>query len=150
VADLAAAAGLADVSALLSVFLKTGINPACHSIAASIRLNMPPIIRQMKSSMMPSIPLVSRPLLMSQTIPQIERIMNNPHMALSSIQLDLGFIPDSSPTAAATVIGPTYPESSSRAEAECVRPWHASATWRGRWSGCDSPRRIPGAAEDPE
>ena len=131
-------------------FLKTGISPACHSMTTSIRLNMPPIIRQMKSSMMPSIPLVSKPLLMSQTIPQIESRINSAHRALSSIQLDLGFISDSLPTAVATVIGPTYPESSSRAEAECGRRWRASATWRGRWSGSDSPRRIPAAARYPK
>jgi hypothetical protein len=39
---------------------------------ASIALKMPAIIRAISSSMMPSIPLVIRPLEISQTIPQSE------------------------------------------------------------------------------
>ncbi len=128
---------------------KTGISPACQSITASMMLNIPPIIKQMKSSMMPSIPLVSKPLVMSHTMPQIARTINSADRPPSSIQLDLGVMPDSLPVTAA-VIGPTYPESSNRAAAEYGPRWHASATWRVRWCGSDWPRKILGAAEDPE
>jgi hypothetical protein len=57
-----------------------------------MRLNIPPIIRQMASIMMPSMPLVSRPLAMSQMTPTTARTTKRPQMTLSSIQFALGFV----------------------------------------------------------
>jgi hypothetical protein len=56
-----------------------------------MRLNIPPIIRQMASIMMPSMPLVRRPLAMSQMMPTTASATKRPQIMLSSIQFALGF-----------------------------------------------------------
>ncbi len=53
--------------------------------------------------MIPSMPLVSRPLVMSQTIPQRASKMKRPQIALISIAVLLGAIPSSLPVAAAII-----------------------------------------------
>jgi hypothetical protein len=57
-----------------------------------MRLNIPPIMRQMANIIMPSIPLVSRPLAMSQMTPTTARTTKRPQTMLSSIQFALGFV----------------------------------------------------------
>src|SRR5277367_3883323 len=143
--DAAVAAGVAEVAAgfaagaaafaggAAGAGLKNGISPACQSMCANIALKIPATIRAMSSSMMPSMPLVIRPLVMSQTTPQSEIRIATVQRAPISMRcaLDVMYTP---PAAAAAVIGRLYPESSSRGAAEYARRWRASATWRERWS----------------
>ncbi len=153
----AAAAGVAAVAAgfaagaaafaggAAGAGLKNGISPACQSMWANIALKIPAIIRAMSSSIMPSMPLVMRPLVMSQTTPQSEIRIATVQSAPISMRcaLDVMYTP---PGAAAAVIGRLCPESSSRGAAEYARRWRASATWRERWCERGWPSRRPGAA----
>jgi hypothetical protein len=68
-----------------------------------IRKKIPAIIAHTKSSMIPSMPLVSSPLVMSQTIPQRASKMKTPQIALISIAVLLGAIPSSLPVASAVI-----------------------------------------------
>ena len=131
----AVAAGFAGAAAAFAggaaagAGFKNGISPACQSMCANIRLKMPPIISAMSSSIMPSMPLVSRPLVMSQTIPQRQIRIATLQSAPISIRcaLDVMYRP---PAVAAAVIARLCPESSSRVAAEYARRWRASATSR--------------------
>src|SRR5580700_4052498 len=126
----AAAAGLAGAAAAFAgaatagAGFKNGIRPACQSMCASIRLKIPAIIRAMRSSMMPSMPLVRRPLVMSQTIPQRQIRIATVQSAPISMRCALDIL-STPPAVAAVVIGRLYPESSSRAAAEYARRWRA-------------------------
>jgi hypothetical protein len=68
-----------------------------------IRKKIPAIIAHTNSSMIPSIPLVSSPLVMSQTIPQRASSMKRPQIALISIAVLLDAIPSSLPAASAVI-----------------------------------------------
>ena len=128
----AAAAAFAGGAAAAGAGFKKGIRPACQSMCASIALKIPPIIRAISSSMMPSIPLVSRPLVMSQTIP---RERNQKSRNTDCTDFDRGALWTSCPRllpVAAAVIGRPCRESSSQATAEYARRWRASATLRER------------------
>ena len=121
--EAGAAAAFAGASVAGAGF-KNGIRPACQSMCANIRLKMPPIIRAMSRSMIPSMPLVIRPLVMSQTIPQSESRITAIQSAPISIRCDLDVM-STPPAVAAVVIGRLCPESSSRAAAEYARRWRA-------------------------
>jgi hypothetical protein len=129
-AGVAAAAGLAGAAAAFAgaatagAGFKNGIRPACQSMCASIRLKIPAIIRAMRSSMMPSMPLVRRPLVMSQTIPQRQIRIATVQSAPISMRCAVDIL-STPPAVAAVVIGRLYPESSSRAAAEYARRWRA-------------------------
>jgi hypothetical protein len=77
--------------------------PDFVSSISIIRKKIPAIIAQTISSMIPSIPLVSSPLVMSQTIPQRASSMKRPQIALISIAVLLGAIPSSLPVASAVI-----------------------------------------------
>src|SRR5579862_2417981 len=80
-----------------------GTIPDFASSISIIKKKIPAIIAQTNSSMMPSIPLVSSPLVMSQTIPQRASKMKTPQIALISIAVLLGAIPSSLPVASAVI-----------------------------------------------
>jgi len=143
-----AAAGLAAGAAAAGAGFRNGIRPACQSMCANIALKIPAIIRAIRSSMMPSMPLVMRPLVMSQTIPQRQIRIAAVQRAPISMRcaLDVMYTP---PAVAAAVIGRLCPESSSRGAAEYARRWRASATWRERWCERGWPSRRPGAEAIP-
>jgi hypothetical protein len=150
VAAGAAAAGLAaaGLAAGAGAGFRNGIRPACQSMWASIALKMPATIRAISSSIIPSIPLVSRPLVMSHTTPQSEIRIAAMQIAPISMRcaLDVMYTP---PAVAAAVIGRLCRESSSRGAAEYARRWRASATWRERWCEHGWPSRRPGAEAVP-
>ena len=118
------AAGLGAGAAAAGAGFRNGIRPACQSMCANIRLKIPAIMRAIRSSMMPSMPLVMRPLVMSQTIPQSEIKIAAVQSAPISMRCALDVM-SRPPAVAAAVIGKLYPESSSRGAAEYARPWHA-------------------------
>jgi hypothetical protein len=64
---------------------------------------MPAIIAQTKSSMIPSMPLVSSPLVISQTTPQRAISMKRPQIAPISMAVLLDAIPSSLPVASAVI-----------------------------------------------
>jgi hypothetical protein len=102
----AAAAGAFAAPAGLGAGRKNagvGMIPDFASSISIIRKKIPAIIAQTKSSMMPSIPLVSNPLVMSQTIPQRASKMKTPQIALISIAVLLGIIRSSLPVASAVI-----------------------------------------------
>jgi hypothetical protein len=80
-----------------------GIIPDLFSSISMIRKKIPAIIAHTKSSMIPSMPLVSSPLVMSQTIPQRANNIKRPQIALISIAVLLGAIPSSLPVTAAVI-----------------------------------------------
>jgi len=127
---------------------RNGIRPACQSMWANIRLKMPPIINAIRSSMMPSMPLVIRPLVMSQTIPQRQIRIAALQSAPISMRCALDVM-TTPPVVAAAVIGRLCPESSSRGAAEYARRWRASATSREGWCAGDSPSRRSAIAVVP-
>src|ERR1700693_1441707 len=108
-----------------------------------MRLNIPPIIRQMNSIMMPSIPLVSRPLVKSHRMPTKERTTNRPQMRLSSIQFDFGFV--GSIRIVDEVIALISRKSSCQEEAEYGLRSHASAILREHLSARGRPTTKLGA-----
>lgn len=66
-----------------------------------MRLKVPPIMRQTKRSIMPSMPPHRSPLVMAHTTPQTEIRIKSAQMVLSSIQTFLGTIFQLSPRAGA-------------------------------------------------
>jgi hypothetical protein len=80
-----------------------GTIPDFASSISIIKKKIPAIIAQTNSSIIPSIPLVSSPLVMSQTIPQRASKMKTPQIALISIAVLLGAIPNSLPVTAAVI-----------------------------------------------
>jgi hypothetical protein len=101
----AAAAGFAATAGLGAGRKNAGVGkiPDFVSSINIIRKKIPAIIAQTNSSMIPSIPLVSSPLVMSQTIPQRASSMKRPQIALISIAVLLGAIPSSLPVASAVI-----------------------------------------------
>jgi hypothetical protein len=101
----AAPAGFAAAAGLGAGRKNAGVGriPAFVSSVSIIRKKIPAIIAQTISSMIPSIPLVSSPLVMSQTIPQRARSIKRPQIALISIAVLLGAIPSSLPVASAVI-----------------------------------------------
>jgi hypothetical protein len=101
----AAAAGFAAAAGLGAGRKNAGVGriPDLVSSIRIIRKKIPAIIAQTKSSMIPSMPLVSSPLVMSQTIPQRASNMKRPQIALISIAVLLGAIPSSLPVTAAVI-----------------------------------------------
>jgi hypothetical protein len=101
----AAAAGFAAAAGLGVGRKKAGVGriPDFANSISIIKKKMPAIIAQTKSSMMPSIPLVSSPLVMSQTIPQRASNMKTPQITLISIAVLLDAIPSSLPVASAVI-----------------------------------------------
>jgi hypothetical protein len=102
----AAAAGAFAAAAGLGAGRKNagvGTIPDFASSISIIKKKIPAIIAQTNSSMIPSIPLVSSPLVMSQTIPQRASKMKTPQIALISIAVLLGAIPSSLPVASAVI-----------------------------------------------
>ena len=99
------AAGFAAAAGLGAGRKKAGVGriPDFVNSISIIKKKIPAIIAQTKSSMMPSIPLVSSPLVMSQTIPQRASKMKTPQIALISIAVLLGAIPSSLPVASAVI-----------------------------------------------
>jgi hypothetical protein len=77
--------------------------PDFVSSISMIRKKIPAIIAQTKSSMIPSIPLVSSPLVISQTTPQRASSMKRPQIALISMAVLLDAIPSSLPVASAVI-----------------------------------------------
>jgi hypothetical protein len=116
-AGAGAAAGAFCAAGAAGFARKKGTTPAWYTITRIMRLKIPPIIRQIASNMMPSIPLVSRPLAISQTMPISAKATNRAQITLSSIQLALGEAV--SCLIVVVVIGPFYRKSSTQAEAEC-------------------------------
>jgi hypothetical protein len=80
-----------------------GMTPDLISCASIIRKKIPAIIAQTKRSMIPSMPLVSSPLEISQATPPSASRMKNPQIALISIAWAFGVIPSSLPTAVAFI-----------------------------------------------
>jgi len=101
----AAAAGFAAAAGLGAGRKNAGVGKISDFVnsISIIKKKIPAIIAQTKSSMMPSIPLVSSPLVMSQTIPQRASKMKTPQIALISIAVLLGAIPSSLPVASAVI-----------------------------------------------
>jgi hypothetical protein len=102
----AAAAGAFAAAAGLDAGRKNasvGTIPDFASSISIIRKKIPAIIAQTNSSMIPSMPLVSSPLVMSQTIPHRASKMKTPQIALISIAVLLGAIPSSLPVASAVI-----------------------------------------------
>ena len=99
------AAGFAAAAGLGAGRKKAGVGriPDFVNSISIIKKKIPAIIAQTNSSMMPSIPLVSSPLVMSQTIPQRASKMKTPQIALISIAVLLGAIPSSLPVASAVI-----------------------------------------------
>jgi hypothetical protein len=104
-AGAAAAGAFAPAAGLGAGRKKAGVGriPDFVNSISIIKKKIPAIIAQTKSSMMPSIPLVSSPLVMSQTIPQRASKMKTPQIALISIAVLLGAIPSSLPVASAVI-----------------------------------------------
>ena len=104
-AGAAAAGAFAPAAGLGAGRKKAGVGriPDFVNSISIIKKKIPAIIAQTKSSMMPSIPLVSSPLVMSQTIPQRASKMKTPQIALISIAVLLGAIPSSLPVTAAVI-----------------------------------------------
>jgi hypothetical protein len=104
-AAAAVAAGFAATAGLGAGRKNAGVGriPDFVSSIRIIRKKIPAIIAQTKSSMIPSMPLVSSPLVMSQTIPQRTSSMKRPQIALISIAVLLGAIPSSLPVTAAVI-----------------------------------------------
>jgi hypothetical protein len=104
-AGAAAAGAFAAAAGLGAGRKKAGVGaiPDFASSISIIKKKIPAIIAQTKSSMMPSIPLVSSPLVMSQTIPQRASKMKTPQIALISIAVLLDAIPSSLPVATAVI-----------------------------------------------
>jgi len=125
VAGFAAGAAAAFAAgAAAGAGFKNGIRPACQSMCANIALKIPAIIRAISSNIMPSMPLVIRPLVISQTIPQRQIRIATLQSAPISMRcaLDVMYTP---PAVAAAVIGRLYPKSSSRGVAEYALRWRA-------------------------
>lgn len=101
----AVAAGFAAGAALGAGRKNAGVGriPDLVSSISIIRKKIPAIIAQTNSSMIPSMPLVSSPLAISQTIPQRASSMKRPQIALISIAVLLGAIPSSLPAASAVI-----------------------------------------------
>jgi hypothetical protein len=101
----AGAAGFAAAAGFGAGRKNAGVGriPDFVSSISIIRKKIPAIIAQTISSMIPSIPLVSSPLVMSQTIPQRASSMKRPQIALISIAVLLGAIPSSLPVASAVI-----------------------------------------------
>jgi hypothetical protein len=101
----AAAAGFAAAAGLGAGRKNAGVGtiPDFASSISIIRKKIPAIIAQTNSSMIPSMPLVSSPLVMSQTIPHRASKMKTPQIALISIAVLLGAIPSSLPVASAVI-----------------------------------------------
>jgi hypothetical protein len=99
------AAGFAAAAGLGAGRKNAGVGriPDFVSSISIIRKKIPAIIAQTNASMIPSIPLVSNPLVMSQTIPQRASNMKTPQIALISIAVLLGAIPSSLPVTAAVI-----------------------------------------------
>jgi hypothetical protein len=104
-AGAAAAGAFAPAAGLGAGRKKAGVGriPDFVNSISIIKKKIPAIIAQTNSSMMPSIPLVSSPLVMSQTIPQRASKMKTPQIALISIAVLLGAIPSSLPVASAVI-----------------------------------------------
>jgi hypothetical protein len=100
-----AAAGFAAATGLGAGRKNAGVGriPDLVSSISIIRKKIPAIIAQTSTSMIPSMPLVSNPLVMSQTIPQRASKMKTPQIALISIAVLLGAIPSSLPVTAAVI-----------------------------------------------
>jgi hypothetical protein len=77
--------------------------PDFVSSISIIRKKIPAIIAQTSASMIPSMLLVSSPLVMSQTIPHRASNMKTPQIALISIAVLLDAIPSSLPVASAFI-----------------------------------------------
>jgi hypothetical protein len=99
------AAGFAAAAGLGAGRKNAGVGriPDFASSMSIIKKKIPAIIAQTKSSIMPSIPLVSSPLVMSQTIPQRANKMKRPQIAMISIAVLLDAIPSSLPVASAVI-----------------------------------------------
>jgi hypothetical protein len=104
-AGAAATGAFAAAAGLGAGRKKAGVGtiPDFVSSISIIRKKIPAIIAQTNSNMIPSIPLVSSPLVMSQTIPQRASNMKRPQIALISIAVLLGAIPSSLPVASAVI-----------------------------------------------
>jgi hypothetical protein len=98
-ADFAAAAGLGARRKNAGV----GRIPDFVSSISIIRKKIPAIIAQTSASMIPSMPLVSSPLVMSHTIPKRANKMKRPQITLISIAVLLDAIPSSLPVASAVI-----------------------------------------------
>jgi hypothetical protein len=106
VAFAAGAAGAFAAAAGLGAGRKNagvGMIPDFVSSISIIRKKIPAIIAQTNSSMIPSIPLVSSPLVMSQTIPHRASRMKRPQITLISMAVLLDGIPSSLPVASAVI-----------------------------------------------
>jgi hypothetical protein len=105
VAEAAAAGAFAAAAGLGAGRRNAGVGsmPDRFSCISIIRKKIPAIIAQTKSSMIPSMPLVSNPLVKSQTMPQRASSMKRPQIALISSAVLLGVIPSSLPVAAAVI-----------------------------------------------
>jgi hypothetical protein len=101
----AVAAGFATAAGFGAGRKNAGVGriPDFVSSISIIRKKIPAIIAQTSASMIPSMPLVSSPLVMSQTIPQRASNMKRPQIALISIAVLLGAIPSSLPVASAVI-----------------------------------------------
>lgn len=101
----AVAAGFAAAAGLGAGRKNAGIGriPDFVSSINIIRKKIPAIIAQTNASMIPSIPLVSSPLVMSQTIPQRASSMKRPQITLISMAVLLDGIPSSLPVASAVI-----------------------------------------------
>jgi hypothetical protein len=101
----AAAAGLAAAVGFGEGRKNAGVGriPDLVNSMSIIRKKIPAIIAQTKSSMIPSMPLVSSPLVISQTTPQRASSMKRPQIALISIAVLLDAIPSSLPVASAVI-----------------------------------------------
>lgn len=101
----AVAAGFAAAASLGAGRKNAGVGmmPDFVSSINIIRKKIPAIIAQTNSSMIPSMPLVSSPLVMSQTIPQRASSMKRPQIALISSAVLLDAIPSSLPVASAVI-----------------------------------------------
>jgi hypothetical protein len=99
------AAGFAAAAGLGAGRKNAGVGriPDFVSSISIIRKKIPAIIAQTSASMIPSMPLVSSPLVMSHTIPKRANKMKRPQIALISIAVLLDAIPSSLPAASAVI-----------------------------------------------
>jgi hypothetical protein len=77
--------------------------PVWFKWTSAMRKKIPAIIAQTPRSMMPSIPLESRPLEMSQMMPQRAIRMKKAQIRVISSALPFGDIPNSLPAAVAVI-----------------------------------------------
>jgi hypothetical protein len=99
------AAGFAAAAGLGAGRKNAGVGriPDFVSSISIIKKKIPAIIAQTSASMIPSMPLVSSPLVMSHTIPKRANKMKRPQIALISIAVLLDAIPSSLPVASAVI-----------------------------------------------